>query len=336
MSQNVGSNIVLDGLTLSLESKDINSYRAPIIAGVQIYSVYNGGLRSSNYTVQYSDDNSTWTTAFTGVMSNNTSCGIIRSNSSSPVTYGAHRYWRYVEGSAVISHHPRCSRIDFIDINGRVLNLVTYTSDNCSDSGTYLVGTVSADFGGSTWYNTSVSSPNTSLPAANTFSNGFMMYNNNYSTIGTVGGGQYETTMECWFYVPSGGSYTGCCETIFGKYWFRTFLIGQSLYTMIGFANPDGSYNTYQHPAYTISYDGWHHAIGMRRNDRYIIWIDGTEMYNGSFGSGLQLYDPSGTWYISASSHPNIKVASARVYNRGLSDNDILQNYKATKTRFGL
>lgn len=59
----------------------------------------------------------------------------------------AFRYWRYVEGSAVSSHHPRVSRIIFTSREGASTNITTYTSDNCSDSGQYIIGTVSYDFG---------------------------------------------------------------------------------------------------------------------------------------------------------------------------------------------
>jgi hypothetical protein len=105
---------------------------------------------------------------------------------------------------------------------------------------------------------------------------------------------------------------------------------------MIGFANQNGSYYTYQHPAFTVSYNQWHWTLGMRRNNRYIIWIDGIEVYNTDFASGYPLYSTGGTWVISDGSHPNIRVASARVYNRGLTDTEILQNYNNSKTRFGL
>jgi len=57
-----------------------------------------------------------------------------------------YRYWRYVEGSTVDGHHPRVARIDLK--NGATLTrLITYVSDNCSDSGTYIVGTVTIDLG---------------------------------------------------------------------------------------------------------------------------------------------------------------------------------------------
>ena len=186
-----------------------------------------------------------------------------------------------------------------------------------------------------TWYDISPIGTNTSIPNSNTYSSSTMNYVYNSSNIGALSSaGAYDNTMECWFYVPSGGSYEGCCQTIFGTYWFRTFLIGQSLYTMIGFFT--GSGYTYQHPAFTISYNAWHCAVGARRDNRYIIWIDGVEVYNGDFGSDLSLYDAVGYWSISDPSHPNIKVAISRMYNRGLSNSEILQNYNANKSRFGL
>ena len=188
---------------------------------------------------------------------------------------------------------------------------------------------------GTTWYDLSGNGTNISIPNSNTYSSSTMNYVYNSSNVGALSSaGAYDNTMECWFYVPSGGSYGGCCQTIFGTYWFRTFLIGQSLYTMIGFWT--GSTSTYQHPAFSISYDAWHCAVGVRRDNRFIIWIDGVERYNGDFGSGMSLYDAVGSWSISDNSHPNVKVAIARMYNRGLTDQELLQNYNTQKTRFGL
>ena len=70
------SRIVTENLVLCLDAANTKSYPTKNFVSSKIYSSFGGSIRSSNYTVQYSDDNSNWTTAFTGVASNNTSCGI--------------------------------------------------------------------------------------------------------------------------------------------------------------------------------------------------------------------------------------------------------------------
>ena len=135
-----------------------------------------------------------------------------------------------------------------------------------------------------------------------------------------------DLTVEVLYKPNTGGVYTGCCDTIFGRYDFRFFQIGASLYTMIGFDDGNGT-RIYQHPAYSVSYDKWHHILAIRRNNRYIIWIDGVERYNTTYGTGLALWDPTETYYISSTRHTNIDYAACRIYNKGLSDSEILQNY---------
>lgn len=146
-----------------------------------------------------------------------------------------------------------------------------------------------------------------------------------------------ESTFDTWFYIGNNGTYTGCCDTLFGTYWFRTFIISQSLYTMIGFMNSSGSYLYYQHPAYSVAYGQWHHTLGMRRGNRYIIWLNGVEVYNTSYGSGEFLWGfggGTGGWDIGYNRHPNFKVGAARVWNRGLSDTEIVEMYNSQRNRF--
>lgn len=50
-------------------SYDFGTNRKEIVRA-QIYSSYGGGQRSSNYSVQYSIDNTNWNTYFSGVMAN--------------------------------------------------------------------------------------------------------------------------------------------------------------------------------------------------------------------------------------------------------------------------
>lgn len=211
------------------------------------------------------------------------------------------------------------------------------TSANYYDCGygyQYYVSNPGCTAASTKWFD--ISGYGNDWSAVGTFEGDYFRFNSQQSSRGysTDWATTSERTIDTWFYPPSGGINGGCCETIFGQYWFRFFMIGQNLYTMIGFAS-GGSY-TYQHPAYTISYDTWHHIVGMRRNNRYIIWIDGVEMYNTDFGTGLNLYDPTGTYYISNPSHSNVRISSVKIYNRGLTDTEILNNFNVGRQRFGV
>ena len=131
------SAIEINGTVLVSNAWTVNNLTAKggvNITSAKIYSSYNGATVSANYSVQYSDDNSNWTTAFSGVMSNNGQCGIQTGTNSGDGSYGAHKYWKLLVGSTVTTHWPRSSRILLSDgTNDYAVR--TFTSDNCSDSG---------------------------------------------------------------------------------------------------------------------------------------------------------------------------------------------------------
>lgn len=191
--------------------------------------------------------------------------------------------------------------------------------------------------GGTNWNDVSGNQLNWTIPSSGSYnSSGYMTYINN-SSVRSAAPAWYanttDMTIEC-IYNPT-NPHTGCCETVFGTYWFRFFQIGTGMYAMIGFNNGSGGF-TYTHPSFNINLNQWHHCVAMRRNNRYIMWIDGVEVYNTDFGTGLTLYSTSGDWYISTASHSSIDVAVARIYNRGLSDNELRQNFNATRNKYGL
>jgi len=121
------------------------------VKGAYSYSVYGASARASNITIQWSDDNSNWVTAYSTTMDNGdpVGCGIVNSGNYATETdanalkIGKHRYWRYVEGSAITGHHPRVSRIGFYVPNytGVVnknadagFSIVPYTGDGGASS----------------------------------------------------------------------------------------------------------------------------------------------------------------------------------------------------------
>lgn len=121
------------------------------VKGAYSYSTFGASARGSNITIEFSDDNSNWYTAYTTTMDNGdpVGCGIVNSGNYATETdtnvlqIGKHRYWRYVEGSAITSHHPRVARIGLYRPNytGIVnrnadagFSIVTYTGDDGASS----------------------------------------------------------------------------------------------------------------------------------------------------------------------------------------------------------
>jgi hypothetical protein len=60
-------------------------------------------------------------------------------------TYGAHRYWRYVVGNSVASHHPRVSRL-ILSSATTDTTILTYVSDNEGDTGTVPTSGTTASY----------------------------------------------------------------------------------------------------------------------------------------------------------------------------------------------
>lgn len=337
---NNGPQIIRSGLVLNLDASLVGSYPAIAVYKVECYSVYDGGLRSANYTVQYSDDNSTWTTAFTGVMTNNSSCGIITGTNRNDSNYGKHRYWRYVEGAAIASHHPRVARIDFITKSGARYNLITYTTDNCSDSGTYIVGTVAKDFGGTTWFDLSGNGRN------GTLTNGPLYNTSNKGNIQFDGSNDYVI-------FPSGGSYSEYTFMFFCK-WISDTTNGSRIFGCDGFgtytiftpSNVGFHYNQAAGSTTTISSGAniglgtWCHvAVTVSALSTFAyIYINGT-LRNGS--NTPPYVNLSGNLFLGAQNSgasvlANCNIAAFQLYNKVLSASEIMQNFQADKTRFGL
>lgn len=124
-------------------------------------------------------------------------------NSWVSMTLKYYRYWRYRQNSAITGHHPRCSRIMIVNDKFQEFTIASFTSDNCSDSGTIPSdgNTWTYDFGSSpqriisAWiystYNGGLRASNISLDCSNDNSNWQTSFNavaHNYM------GGNYKIT----------------------------------------------------------------------------------------------------------------------------------------------
>ena len=114
--------------------------------------VYNSTGYSHTYSVEYSDDNSSWTEAWNGDASTASGACQLTQGTGGGGSYGTHRYWRFKCGSTnnAGGHFPRVSRLLLVDSNSVEHELIKFTTDNCSDSGTIPSNgsTYSRDFRG--------------------------------------------------------------------------------------------------------------------------------------------------------------------------------------------
>lgn len=330
--------IIPNGLTLNLDltnklSNSITNGWVNIV-NAKINSSFNG-LRSSNYTVQYSDDNSTWTTAFSGVASNNSSCGIQQNTGSGNGLYGRRRYWRYVEGSAIVSHHPRVSRIILTDINGIDYNLITYVSDNCADSGTYQVGTVSRDFATTTWFDLSPSGLNAS--GSSVITNQKLNSSQPYTTATTSI--LNTDTHSIFFSIQFFGTY-GRYDKIFG------YESGGSDRSPGIWRHPNEKYFHWRYDpsnsgcdfslnqpsaSGTQFVDGVWYYVGVTKNNSTArMYVNGTPLGNATVSNPKT----SGTATIRIFQDYSANGAFMKhlhVYNRTISDEEVLYNFNAIK-----
>lgn len=343
-SSSIKKNIILDGLICHLDAANPNSYSTTkLITSVKIYSTYSGGLRSSNYSIQYSDDNSTWTTAFTGVMSNNSSCGYQTGSGTGSISVGSHRYWRYVEGSAIASHHPRCSRIILMDVTGKEYTIVKYAVDNCSDSGQYIIGTITTDFT-SNWYDLSFYGNNTSILnsvsnttvggriAFNFTSDGHYMQNSNIYEFPTT-----QLTYEVWLYPAASEVTAGDRGTLIiangGNAAYMSITKDTMKQSNYWYNHaPEGYHETTS----GVSRGAWHHFCCVWDNANVHQWTDGN--YGKVFGvTGTSTTNTNLLIGREQSSRQfSGGIAVVRIYNRALSGAEVISNYFAEKSRFGL
>lgn len=345
--------IVKDGLVLYLDAGNSNSYLASRqFVAARIYSTFSG-LRSSNYSVQWSDDNSTWTTAFSGVMSNNSDFGVQTGTITSSAPTIPRRYWRYVEGSAVVSHHPRVSRIMLVTNSGDEVTLIRYVDDNQSDSGTYIIGTVSIDFA-STWTDLTQNGFNFNINSGAYNSSGpkYMDFNGSYGcaknssdiSLNDTNG----TTYIVWTRIKNS---TSDWRTLTRSYVNDHHVIIQNGAWDIGMYDNDSAgfldsgYDQTSLPGYNSGV--WNMLVFRYRpsSPNYILTINNSNevnrgeisnsnaRYNRGFGS-LGGYHNGSTSVNDASQFWG-DISIFQVYNRELNYRELNQNYYATIQRFG-
>ena len=145
-----------------------------------------------------------------------------------------------------------------------------------------------------------------------------------------------DLTVECWFRRTGGRSD-----------WVRVFGKGDSSNRTYGlWYHVNQNYFLYQRygpssfnvlPTIPVVLNKWYHMVGTSSGSTHTLYLNGVNVGTASNSSTFH----SSTDPYKVGSHDGLyhhigNVSNCRIYNRGLSEAEVKQNYNALKGRFGL
>jgi len=216
--------------------------------------------------------------------------------------------------------------------------------------------------GSTTWRDISGNGRNGTLTSSPTYSNingGSIAFNNTSSycafsgnTFNISPGTTGELSLEIWVY-PTGpyspyiqGSATNL-GGFFGQGFYNSSIgwgIGMNTTSGVNnFAFQVRNFSTISQPTSSFTNNNWYHVVGtFTRNENVRLYVNGiltavTSSANiGNLSITPSLNDAAIGRGGSLPFYAGGNISAARIYNRPLSPTEVLQNYNATKTRFGL
>ena len=153
----------------------------------------------------------------------------------------------------------------------------------------------------------------------------------------TLPTGNVSVTICAWIYVVSG---YGDWQGIVG--WGNTSSSRSALLDMnngrLAFSTWGGVGSEDLISTYNVPKNTWKYVVGSINNKNIKLYADGIKVLDASISSTPNV--ASTTLRIATTDYPgrllNTKVASVQIYNKELTDQEILQNYNAQKSRFGM
>ena len=159
-----------------------------------------------------------------------------------------------------------------------------------------------------------------------------------------------DFTIECWVNFSAlpgtAGQNMGIANTMtstgsatFTHWWLGLLNSAGTLRLHLG---RHGNGAVFAYVNWTPALNTWYHLVGTISSSTHKIYVNGVE-YAGSFGwgSGTTMVADTlnlriGMGYDTAGEPGNVKVATAKIYNRALLLSEIKYNYNTQKARFGL
>ena len=145
-----------------------------------------------------------------------------------------------------------------------------------------------------------------------------------------------DVTVECWFRRTGGTSN-----------WVRILGKGNSSNRTYGlWYHVNSNYFLYQRygpsninvmPTISVVLNEWYHMVGTSSGSTHTLYLNGVKVGTGSLSQTFHSStDPYKVGSFDGSYHHIGDVSNCRIYNRGLSEAEVKQNYNAHKGRFGL
>lgn len=205
---------------------------------------------------------------------------------------------------------------------------------------------------GASWTDLTTNKINCTLYNSPTFSSsnvGYLTFNgtNQYAQIPVNSSYSFSTsfTLGCWFYANSNGidstleifhkRNNAPTYVSYGISWrLPTGSSNNNLFSRVGFT--DGTVSDLN--SSTLSVSGWYYGVQTYNGSSHILYINGLPNVSGSVSKTIKDdgIAPTIASFNGSSEFFSGRVSICQLYNRALTAFEILQNYNATKGRFGL
>ena len=149
-------------------------------------------------------------------------------------------------------------------------------------------------------------------------------------------------TLEGWVYVDVSKDIRGA---LVAKYKFsqnaRAYSLELDDLTLKCILSNNGTSTTSVAGSTTISTTGWYHFVGTYDGANVKVYLNGSEDNTTAYSSGVYAQDYPVTIGVldtasKATSIMEDQIALPRIYNRALTATEVLRNYNADKSKFGL
>lgn len=176
--------------------------------------------------------------------------------------------------------------------------------------------------------------------------NGSTQYVNCNNTSLGISAGATQISLESWVYPITFSSYGGIISRVGGVGPFGGWMLNVNSDSGVNkfdiAINISGNWRTWVTGGGTFGgsliTNNWYHVVGTYNGSALEMYLNGVKYNSVSYPGTIQ-YTSVNNLFVGLNgggAYFNGRIALSKVYNKALSSSQVLQNYNANKTRFGL